>query len=316
MYAVTVSATDALGKPTTSSPTTITILPRLSKLSVGRIQPIGIKKLRKAKWRVRVNVTVNQPITVFVSLRLPKKGTIKTVSRNIAAGTTPIIVQLPKSLQHRGTIQAPRDRRLERAERPEPHHHPLGSRPMQEARLQDPGSGLGPTTKGWFTVNVRDALWLTSEGGKGRPSGSECPFETPYARFEELAFRLHVLPPGQPNGLYHAEQAQEDFLVLSGECTLLVEGEERRLQAWDFFHSPAGTEHIFVGAGTEPCVILMTGTKAAAEQLRYPVSSSRPATGPAQPARRPTRTRPTRASSPAASRGPRTGTASPGIQRS
>jgi uncharacterized cupin superfamily protein len=143
---------------------------------------------------------------------------------------------------------------------------------MDEARLQDPGSGLGPTTKGWFTVNVRDALWLTSEGGQKRPTGSECAFETPYARFEELAFRLHVLPPGQPNGLYHSEQAQEDFLVLSGECTLLVEGQERTLRAWDFFHSPPGTQHIFVGAGEEPCVILMAGTRAGADQLRYPVS--------------------------------------------
>ncbi len=89
---------------------------------------------------------------------------------------------------------------------------------------------------------------------------------------QEFGFRLHVLPPGQPNGLYHSEQAQEDFLVLSGECTLLVEGEERTLRAWDFFHAPAGTEHIFVGAGEEPCVILMAGSRPADEQLRYPVS--------------------------------------------
>ncbi len=105
VYAVTVTATDAQGNQTTSAPTTITILPRLSTLKVGRILPIGIKKLRKAKWRVRVNVTVNQPVSVFVSLRLPKKGTIKTIERNVAVGTTPIVVQLPKSLQHKGTIQ-------------------------------------------------------------------------------------------------------------------------------------------------------------------------------------------------------------------
>jgi uncharacterized cupin superfamily protein len=43
---------------------------------------------------------------------------------------------------------------------------------------------------------------------------------------------LHVLPPGQSNGLYHHENQQEDFLVLSGECLLLVEGEQRRLRAW------------------------------------------------------------------------------------
>jgi PKD repeat protein len=105
VYAVTVTATDAQGNQTTSAPTTITILGRLSQLKVGKIPVFTLKKLRKAKWKVRVNVTVNRPITVFVSLRLPKKGTIKTVSRNVATGTTPVIVQLPKSLQHKGTIQ-------------------------------------------------------------------------------------------------------------------------------------------------------------------------------------------------------------------
>jgi quercetin dioxygenase-like cupin family protein len=54
---------------------------------------------------------------------------------------------------------------------------------------------------------------------------------------------------------------QEDFPVLSGECVLLVEGEERRLRAWDFVHSPPGTEHIFIGAAEGPCVILMVGTR-------------------------------------------------------
>ena len=87
-------------------------------------------------------------------------------------------------------------------------------------------------------MNVRDAQWLTSEGGEKRPSGSECSFESAVAEFAQVAVRIHVLPPGEANGLYHAESAQEDFLVLSGECTLLVDGEERRLRRWDFFHSP------------------------------------------------------------------------------
>jgi uncharacterized cupin superfamily protein len=142
-----------------------------------------------------------------------------------------------------------------------------------EARLEDSGSGLAPTTEGWFVVNVRDAMWLTSEtSGPKRPSGAECPFESPLAEFAQLGIRLHVLPPGEPNGLYHSESEQEDFLVLSGECTLLVEGTERLLRPWDFFHSPAGAEHIFVGAGHEPCVILMAGSRSGDWQVRYPVS--------------------------------------------
>ena len=49
---------------------------------------------------------------------------------------------------------------------------------------------------------------------------------------------LNVLQPGQPKGLYHAENAQEDFLVLAGECVLIVEGQERTLKQWDLFHCP------------------------------------------------------------------------------
>jgi uncharacterized cupin superfamily protein len=152
---------------------------------------------------------------------------------------------------------------------------------MPEARLDDSGSGLAPVGEGWFVVNVRDAHWLTSEPPSDDASddtqrkitsGSECSFESPEAEFGQLAVRLHVLEPGEPNGLYHSESAQEDFLVLSGECLLLVEGEERRLHSWDLVHSPPWTEHIFVGAGDRPCVILMVGARPEDWQVRYPVS--------------------------------------------
>jgi uncharacterized cupin superfamily protein len=124
----------------------------------------------------------------------------------------------------------------------------------------------------WFVVNVRDTEWLTSEGGALQSSGSECTFEPAAAEFEQLGIRIHVLPPGEPNGCYHAESKQEDFLVLAGECTLLVEGEERRLRQWDFFHSPPGTEHVFVGAGDDPCVIFMVGARGEDWHVRFPVS--------------------------------------------
>jgi uncharacterized cupin superfamily protein len=143
---------------------------------------------------------------------------------------------------------------------------------MPEAPLEDNGSGLAPAGEGWFVVNVRDAQWLTSEGGEQRPSGSECSFESGKAEFGQLGVRLHVLPPGEVNGLYHTESMQEDFLVLDGECVLLVEGEERRLRAGDFFHSPPGTEHSFVGAGDRPCAILMVGARSGDWRVHYPVS--------------------------------------------
>ena len=145
---------------------------------------------------------------------------------------------------------------------------------VPEARLDDFGSGLAPAGDGWFVVNVRDAQWLTSEKGDKLPSGSECSFESREHEFPELGVRLHVLEPGEPNGLYHSESKQEAFLVLSGECRLLVEGEERLLRPWDFFHSPAGTEHIFVGAGEGPCVILMVGARSGDWRVFYPVSGA------------------------------------------
>ncbi|HZR94958.1 MAG TPA: cupin domain-containing protein [Gaiellaceae bacterium] len=143
---------------------------------------------------------------------------------------------------------------------------------MPEAKLEDTGSGLAPAGDGWFVLNVRDAMWLSSAGGRLRPSGAECSFEGPNAEFAELGIRLHVLEPGEPNGLYHGESKQEDFLVLQGECVLIVDGEERRLGAWDFFHSPPWTEHIFVGAGDGPCVILMVGSREGDWRVRYPVN--------------------------------------------
>ena len=102
--------------------------------------------------------------------------------------------------------------------------------------------------------------------------GSDCSFESFDASFERLGIRIQVVLPGRPSGLYHREDMQEDFLVLAGECVLLVEGEERRLQAWDFFDSPPNTEHIFVGAGDRPCVILMTGARSPNWSVVYPVS--------------------------------------------
>jgi uncharacterized cupin superfamily protein len=138
---------------------------------------------------------------------------------------------------------------------------------VEEARLAENASGLAPATDGWFVVNVHDAAWATHD-----VFGASCMFESPDAEFGELGIRLTVLEPGQPNGLYHAEDTQEDFLVLSGECLLLVENEERRLRTWDFVHCPPMTRHIFVGAGEAPCVILMTGTRRPGRPIVYPVS--------------------------------------------
>jgi uncharacterized cupin superfamily protein len=80
-----------------------------------------------------------------------------------------------------------------------------------------------------------------------------------------------VLWPGETPGKYHAESNQEGFLVLSGECIAVVEGEERRMGQWDYLHCPPGTAHITVGAGDGPCAILMVGTRAPDDTIHYPV---------------------------------------------
>jgi len=138
---------------------------------------------------------------------------------------------------------------------------------MGEARLEDVGSGLAPVTDGWFVVGVAAAAWLENDD-----FGRRCVFEAsrPVVRdredleprtFPDLGVTLAVLRPGRPSGLYHREEQQEDFLVLRGVCLLLVDGEERRLQAWDFVHCPPGTAHAFVGLGEGPCVLLMVGAR-------------------------------------------------------
>jgi uncharacterized cupin superfamily protein len=87
----------------------------------------------------------------------------------------------------------------------------------------------------------------------------------------DTGINVQIMQPGQPNCRYHREQAQEDFLVLHGECLAIVNGEERRLRQWDFLHCPAGTDHVFVGAGDGPCAVLMIGCRQH-QGLHYPVN--------------------------------------------
>src|SRR5205807_490683 len=126
---------------------------------------------------------------------------------------------------------------------------------VREASLEPVASGLAPVTDGWFVVNVKDAAW------EQNAFGDACFFENPEAPFDELGVCLRVLWPGRSTWLYHAESAQEAFLVLAGEALLLVEDQERPLAAWDFVHCPPGTRHAFLATGTEPCVIVMVGAR-------------------------------------------------------
>jgi uncharacterized cupin superfamily protein len=149
---------------------------------------------------------------------------------------------------------------------------------IDEARLEDVGSGLAPAGPGWFVVNVADAAWLRHDAFGGRcvfESNQRVLAERPDIEpqlFPQVGFTLAVLEPGKPTGMYHAESSQEDFLVLAGTCVLIVEEQERSLRAWDFVHCAPGTRHTFVGTGDEPCVIFMTGARRADDTIVYPSS--------------------------------------------
>ena len=133
---------------------------------------------------------------------------------------------------------------------------------VPEAGYDRTDDGTLPKGEGWFVLNAREAAWRDSDFGA-------------YTRFEgdvhfpQIGINVSVLAPGQPSCMYHGEDEQEDFLVLSGECLLLVEGEERLLKAWDFVHCPAWTEHVFVGAGDGPCTLLAVGSRSDGDVI-YP----------------------------------------------
>jgi uncharacterized cupin superfamily protein len=120
---------------------------------------------------------------------------------------------------------------------------------------------------GWFSINVADAPAL-----RHQLAGTFVPFESRDERFTDFGINIHVLGPGEPNAKYHREDVQEDFLLLAGECLGIIDGAEHRFRAWDFVHCPAGTEHVFVGAGDGPCAILMVGTRREDSPVHYPVN--------------------------------------------
>jgi uncharacterized cupin superfamily protein len=132
-----------------------------------------------------------------------------------------------------------------------------------EAELRRTKFGLVYDGDGWFVINARESRWRDfGRLGKG------CDFEGKRP-FKQLGINVNVLAPGESLGLYHRENHQEGFLVLAGECLLIVEGQERPLKTWDFFHCPGGTAHVIVGAGDGPSVVLAVGARGGRRGLTY-----------------------------------------------
>ena len=137
---------------------------------------------------------------------------------------------------------------------------------VPEAPLRETKHGLVADVEGWFVVNARNARWRERER-----LGIYCDFEGKRP-FSQLGINISVLEPGESLGRYHRENHQENFLVLAGTCLLIVEDEEQKLEAWDFVHCPPQTDHMIVGAGDGPAVLLAVGARGGRKGIVYPVS--------------------------------------------
>lgn len=126
---------------------------------------------------------------------------------------------------------------------------------VAEAPVRTTKNGLVTDGEGWFVVNARESRWR-AEGSLGR----YCTFEGK-RHFPHFGINVSVLQPGDKMAMYHREDAQEAFLVVAGECTLIVEGEERRLVTWDFFYCAPGTEHVIVAADGQSAVVVAIGAR-------------------------------------------------------
>jgi uncharacterized cupin superfamily protein len=135
--------------------------------------------------------------------------------------------------------------------------------PVPEASLRETRFGPVRESDGWFVLNARETRWRDYG-----PLGSVCDFEGKRP-FRQFGINLNVLQPGEPMSMYHRESHQEGFLVLSGECLLIIEGQERPLRAWDYVHCPGDTAHVILGAGDRPAILIAVGARGGRKGIVY-----------------------------------------------
>jgi uncharacterized cupin superfamily protein len=127
---------------------------------------------------------------------------------------------------------------------------------MHEAELKQTETGLVPQGDGWWIANLADISWYSLPD-----NGTWCSLDAADAPNPHFGIGIHILKPDEPSAMYHAESTQEAFIVLAGECRLIVEGQERIMRPWDAFYCAPMTAHITIGAGDGPCAILMVGAR-------------------------------------------------------
>lgn len=134
-----------------------------------------------------------------------------------------------------------------------------------KAKINSTEFGKAPDGEGWFVLNAAEAEWV-----KSPDFGHFCRFESETTTFPHVGINIHVMQPGQPGCHYHRENQQENFLVLSGQCKLLIEDQEVELGPMDFVHCPPDTDHVLIGAGKEPCTVVAIGCRKGGVELTYP----------------------------------------------
>ncbi|MCW2924562.1 MAG: cupin protein [Thermoleophilia bacterium] len=135
-------------------------------------------------------------------------------------------------------VAAPWSWRLDRSPRPEGGLH-----------------ALHRGDNGWFAVHLDDIPWVDNGPvARGRIDH--------LFHFDQYGMNIQVMQPGQPNCRYHREHRDDEtMLVLGGEAIAIIEGEEHPVRAGHLVHCPAGTAHVFVGAGDRPSAVLMVGNR-------------------------------------------------------
>ena len=136
---------------------------------------------------------------------------------------------------------------------------------VDEARLEDTEYGRAPATEGWFVVNVRDAAWM-----RNSKFGAACIIESADVQFPQIGYTIAVLGRGGRAASITARTTRRTSSSSRASASRSSRARSGGCGRGTSSIARPGTEHIFVGAGDEPCVIFMAGARAHRGSAVYP----------------------------------------------